>query len=109
MSEKIIEDATVRNVVLARQKYPVEGVSKTTLRSGGGRRRYQLSGSKTCFAEYTRHGSACPGELRILREYSVLDAITINLIIHIPRVSFQAENAIKKSRHVENTEGTERS
>jgi hypothetical protein len=84
VSEKIVKNTPVSDVLLPRQKYPVqEIVSKTTLQSGGDRRRYQFSGSKTCFAEYTRHGSACAGELRILREYSVLDAITINLIIYI--------------------------
>jgi hypothetical protein len=41
---------------------------------------YQLSGRRICLAECTRQGSAYVGELRILRENSFDEAITIKLI-----------------------------
>ena len=40
---------------------------------------YQLSGHRIDFAELTRQGSAWLGELRILRVYSLEDAITMKL------------------------------
>lgn len=33
----------------------------------------------TCFADATRQGSAYVGEFRILREYSLVDAMTMKL------------------------------
>ena len=40
---------------------------------------HQFSARRICFAEWTRHGSACAGELRIFREYSFDDAMTMKL------------------------------
>ena len=39
----------------------------------------QFSGQRICFAEWTRQGSAWFGELRIFREYSFDDAMTMKL------------------------------
>ena len=47
---------------------------------------YQLSGQRICFAEWTRHGSAWFGELRIFREYSFDEAMTMKL--HRRRITF---------------------
>lgn len=40
---------------------------------------HQLSGRRTVLAEWTKHGSAKVGELRIFREYSLDEAMTIKL------------------------------
>ena len=40
---------------------------------------HQFSARRICFAEWTRQGSAYVGELRIFRENSFEDAITIKL------------------------------
>ncbi len=47
---------------------------------------HQLSGQRICFAEWTRQGSAWFGELRIFREYSFDDAMTMKL--HRRRTTF---------------------
>lgn len=46
---------------------------------GGKKVLYQFSGRRITFAEYTKQGSAWLGELRILREYSLEEAITMKL------------------------------
>lgn len=42
-------------------------------------RNTQFSGSRTCLAEYTRHGSAYVGEFKILRAKLLDEAMTIKL------------------------------
>ena len=64
---------------------------------------HQLSGRRTVLAEWTKHGSANVGELRIFREYSLDEAMTIKLGTSMGLDS-QGNVCIS---HVEHTNGTE--
>lgn len=69
---------------------------------------HQLSGIRICLAEWTKHGSAWFGELKILTAYSFVEAITMKLGASCQNFAIAATIFLGLYAHVENTDDTER-
>ena len=75
--EEGVQAFAIFNVGLSIEEDPNAGVRKRIrMRCEGA---YQLSAHKTFLAAATRHGSVCIGEFKILRAYSLFEAITMKL------------------------------
>jgi hypothetical protein len=64
---------------------------------------YQFLGRRIVLAELTRHGSAKVGEFKILRAYSLDEAMTMKLKYETSMVSL----AKARLSHIEHTDGAQ--
>ncbi len=88
-------------MLFAREENPGYEYSSDNVRVT--RATHQLSGCKMALAEWTKHGSAYIGEFKILREYSLDEAMTINLFKIRQKNKWTPSN---HHQHIKDTDGT---